>query len=90
MSDLQAAFDWYEDKESGLGERLLDVVDGVVERIATNPRAFPKAHREFRRAVLRQFPYCVYFVVEPAYILVAGILHGRQDLKRLLGRLPTQ
>jgi plasmid stabilization system protein ParE len=80
---VQSAHDWYEAKESGLGDRLLNGIDAVLDRVDANPRLFPKAHRAFRRAVLSQFPYCVYFVVEPAYILVVGVLHGRQDLRRL-------
>ena len=86
-ADVQSAYDWYEEKESGLGDRLVDAIDAVLDRVAANPRLFPKAHQEFRRAVLSQFPYCVYFVVQPAYILVVGVLHGRQDLRRLFERL---
>jgi len=86
-ADVQSAYDWYEDKESGLGDRLLEAIDAVMDRVDANPRLFPKAHQEFRRAVLPQFPYCVYFVVEPAYIVVVGVLHGRQDLRRLFQRL---
>ncbi|MCB9727861.1 MAG: type II toxin-antitoxin system RelE/ParE family toxin [Deltaproteobacteria bacterium] len=86
-SDAQSAYDWYEDKESGLGDRLVDAIDALMDRVDANPRLFPKAHQEFRRAVLSQFLYCVYFVVEPACVLVVGVLHGRQDLRRLLERL---
>lgn len=84
--DLQSAYDWYEDREPGLGERLLDRVAGIYERILENPRLFPLAYAGFRRAILRRFPYCVYFTIEEDYILIVGVLHGRQDLQRLVGR----
>ncbi|MCB9731992.1 MAG: type II toxin-antitoxin system RelE/ParE family toxin [Deltaproteobacteria bacterium] len=86
VADLQAAFAWYEGREAGVGEQLIAAVDGVVARIDRNPRAFPKTYGEFRRAVVTRFPYCVYFVVEHSACVVVGVLHGRQDLRRLLGR----
>lgn len=36
-------------------------------------------HKTFRRALLRRFPYSVFYVVEPAVVLIAGVVHHSRD-----------
>lgn len=59
--DIQAAALWYEDQQAGLGIRFLDELDEVFRRIENNPKQFPQLEGEVRRALLRRFPYGVYF-----------------------------
>ena len=56
---------WYEAKRPGLGQEFGQQLDILVARIAENPLAFPRVHSETRRAVLRRFPYAVYFRAAP-------------------------
>ncbi|HKU51214.1 MAG TPA: hypothetical protein VJQ25_02010, partial [Nitrospira sp.] len=58
--DIQAAA-LYEDQRGGLGKRFLNELDEVFRRIENNPRQFPTLEGEARRALLRHFPYGVYF-----------------------------
>lgn len=60
--DIQAAALWYEDQQTGLGMRFLNELNEVFRRIENNPKQFPKLEGEVRRALLRHFPYGVYFV----------------------------
>jgi len=62
--DIRSAFAWYEQKIQGLGLEFLRSVDACMAGIARNPLAFPKAHREIRRSLLRKFPYSVFYVLE--------------------------
>ena len=59
--DIQAAAVWYEDQQSGLGTKFLNELDQVFLRIVDNPRQFPHVEDEVHRALLRHFPYGVYF-----------------------------
>jgi plasmid stabilization system protein ParE len=69
---------WYEAPREGLGREFGVAVDELVTRIAANPLAFQRAHRNTRRAVLARFPYALYFRVVGEEIVVLA-LHGRQD-----------
>lgn len=51
---------WYEQRREGLGAEFASAVDAMVEHIVMSPLAFPCAHGETRRAVLRRFPYAIY------------------------------
>ena len=72
---------WYEEREPGLGGEFGDAVYEVVSRIADNPLAFPLVRSEIRRAVLRRFPYAVYFRTFRDGVIVLSV-HGRQDPRR--------
>jgi plasmid stabilization system protein ParE len=69
---------WYEERHEGLGAEFASAVDAIVERIVTSPLAFPCAHGETRRAVLRRFPYAIYFRILADGAIVVLALHGRQ------------
>ena len=79
--DLSDAYDWYEGQEAGLGERFLDAFDAGVELLCENPRSSPVVHGDVRRALLRRFPYLVFYRVEDDAITVIGCFHGRRDPK---------
>ena len=61
-TDLQEAFAWYEEQRAGLGQDFLLTVEVTLARIERNPKSFPVVHRTVRRALLRRFPYCVFFL----------------------------
>jgi plasmid stabilization system protein ParE len=69
---------WYEERQEGLGAEFASAVDAMVERIMTSPLAFPCVHGETRRAVLRRFPYAMYFRVLADGAIVVLAVHGRQ------------
>jgi hypothetical protein len=48
--EVQSARQWYEEQRPGLGIEFSNAIDEVVERISSNPLAFPIVHSETRRA----------------------------------------
>jgi len=73
--DLEEAVSWYESRRLGLGLRLLDELDYVMNRIAAAPLQFPEIHSGVRRALLNRFPYSVYFVAGDEQVEVIAVLH---------------
>ena len=73
--DVRSIREWYEAEEVGLGARFLTELDGVVERARVMPRQFPEVGRSLRRALLRRFPYCVYFLDRGDAVIVFAVLH---------------
>ena len=39
----------------------------MVERMSNNPRQFPTVFKNVRRALLRRFPYSLFFVIETCF-----------------------
>jgi toxin ParE1/3/4 len=61
-ADIVQAALWYEQRAAGLGSEFLRAVDVVLAEIAPTPERFPVVHQTCRRALLRRFPYGIYFV----------------------------
>jgi len=78
-AELIAAQDWYEDEATGLGRRFLQAIDALVERMSENPRQFPVVFKNIRRALLRRFPYSLFFVVEGDDLTVIACFHASRD-----------
>ncbi len=49
----------------------------------TNLRAFPEIgpifHGCYRRLLVPRFPYGIFYIIEPDRIIIAGVLHLRQN-----------
>lgn len=79
-TELIDAQDWYENEVPGLGRRFRTAVDAVVQRMSVNPRQFPVAYKNIRRARLRRFPYALMFVIETdETVTVIACFHGSRD-----------
>lgn len=77
--DLAEAHDWYEAHEPGLGFEFLAEVRHAYDRLAAGPYQYPTIRSGIRRALLRRFPYAVYFAVEKQTIIVLAVLHTGRD-----------
>ena len=65
----------YEREKSGLGFRFEADLGRVFTRLAENPLQFPEIEMEARRALLRRFPYGVFFTVAADVVTVLAVLH---------------
>jgi toxin ParE1/3/4 len=77
--DLAEAFKYYEDQLEGLGERFLGAVDSAFDAIERHPEMFAKVHGDVRRAVISQFPYAVFYRIEPERVVLFRVLHTARD-----------
>jgi plasmid stabilization system protein ParE len=85
-ADLDDAFLWYEQQRPGLGHEFLAAATAAFGSILSNPELYPAVHRGTRRALLRRFPYGVYYRIYPEAIVVVACMHGRRDPKRWKSR----
>ena len=77
--DAYAGYVWYERKSVGLGEDLLRMLYAKAGEVSRNPLLFQKVYSDFRRALLRRFPYAIYFTVTDRQIIVVGFFHCARD-----------
>jgi len=81
-AEVREAGWWYEERRSGLGAKFAAAVEEAVARITENPLAFPCVRGETRRAILRRFPYGLYFRVLRDEVIVLAVIHGRRHPRR--------
>jgi hypothetical protein len=58
--DVESAFDWYENEQSGLGVEFLDELRAIYDRIADGPPKYQELRSGIRRAILGRFPYAAW------------------------------
>ncbi len=74
------SFDWYEERESGLGARFRDAVEEAIAAIASGPNSFPKIDDTlYRRALLDKFPFVIIFALEGDTLVIASVFHTSRN-----------
>jgi toxin ParE1/3/4 len=76
--EVQEAFDWYEEKSEGLGFEFLRAADACLAGIERNPLASPETYQETRRALLRKFPYALFYIFKEEKIIVLACFHVKR------------
>ena len=78
-ADLEEVATWYNRQQEGLGDEFVDAAKEAIRQIRRNPTLFEVVYGSVRAAMLKKFPYVVYFEVEEDQIAVFGVFHGRRD-----------
>jgi plasmid stabilization system protein ParE len=86
--DVDAAYDWYESQRAGLGEEFLGCVDACVQAICRQPEMHEKVHEEYRRALVRRFPYAVFYEHVHGVVTVYCVFHTSRHPEKWRRRLP--
>ena len=73
--ELDDAYHWYESKSEGLGEDLLNELDRAFSLIQNSPYTWPILSSNFRRYLLKKFPYGVIYQIKEDCIFVVAIMH---------------
>jgi len=78
-AELAEARQWYSHQRQDLDLEFMQCIDDTLLRIVDNPYLFPLVYRNFRRAVVRRFPFAVFYEVMGDEIEVFAIFHSRRD-----------
>ena len=88
VHDIDEAYGWYEGRRVGLGEEFLSCVDACIQGICRLPEMHTKAHKEYRRALVRRFPYAVFYEHVTGTVTVYCVSHTSRSPERWRQRLP--
>jgi plasmid stabilization system protein ParE len=80
-ANLYAAVSWYQEEEPGstLWLDLIDEFESVLARVSEHPESAPVYEGTIRRALLRRFPYAIYYVIEGEEVVVITFLAMRLE-----------
>jgi plasmid stabilization system protein ParE len=70
---------WYRERSPQLGRQFRDALDAAIERLRQNPLGYQVLFRELRRAIVRRFPYAVFFKSLDETVVVVAVQHMRRD-----------
>jgi plasmid stabilization system protein ParE len=87
QEDLFAAWDRYEQIGTGLGDAFEEAVAAALDQAARFPESAPVYHQPFRRLLVRQFQFGIFYAVEGRRLVVRALLDLRQDADEIQKRL---
>jgi plasmid stabilization system protein ParE len=77
--EVLGAWDWYRERRPETGRAFVDEFNRCIDRIAATPETFPKMEGEIRRALLRRFPYAIFYRATGEEIVVLACFHVRRN-----------
>ncbi|MEO5649380.1 MAG: type II toxin-antitoxin system RelE/ParE family toxin, partial [Ginsengibacter sp.] len=82
--ELLAAWEWYEDKQEGLGDRFRNQVNQKIKQIIQTPESYPEKKRSFREAKIGMFPYLLIYKIakRKKVITIISVFHTSRNPKK--------
>lgn len=76
--DMQAAYDYFEARGAGAGEKFLGRYFAITDRIAQNPETFPVKFDDYRRALIPKSYLAAYYFVETDRAVIIAVVDARR------------
>jgi plasmid stabilization system protein ParE len=86
--DLAEAYAWYEAQRAGLGEEFMRCIDARIQAICRMPEICAVVHENHRRALVRRFPYAIFYEHVNDVVTVYCVFQTSQDPQKWRLRLP--
>ena len=85
--DIQIAFSRYEEVQTGRGEVFMQRLEAALTLLRTHPEIAPVYAGPYRRMLIHDFPYGIFYQAQPNRIVVAAIVDLRQDPTTIRSKL---
>ncbi|MGZ3519272.1 MAG: type II toxin-antitoxin system RelE/ParE family toxin [Vulcanimicrobiaceae bacterium] len=69
---------YYNNAQSGLGERFAAAIEEATARALAFPRSGPPSRANTRRLIVKGFPFSILYRVEPDGIVIFAVAHHAQ------------
>jgi plasmid stabilization system protein ParE len=84
QKEIIEAWDWYEDRQRGLGDRFLKEVKSRIEKIAQTPERYPTRFRSYKETPVPIFPFLIIYRINKRkkLIRIVSIFHTSLNPKK--------
>lgn len=77
-AEFEAAVDFYEECEAGLGETFSEEVEATIGRILRFPKSWPKYSLRSRRCLCSRFPFSIIYRISEDEIRIYAVMHQKR------------
>ncbi|MCB1189625.1 MAG: type II toxin-antitoxin system RelE/ParE family toxin [Leptospiraceae bacterium] len=79
--DVLEAADWYEQQRIGLGYDFYLNFEDAIELLKSHPYIFQEVYNNFRRTLMKNFPYAIFYSVDEIEkeVEVVGVFNTHRD-----------
>jgi len=81
--EFSAAYHWYEEQLTGLGERFQQETDQQIQKILANPGTYHLSKGNYRESLVSHFPFTVVYAIDKRKktIYISSIFHTSRNPK---------
>jgi hypothetical protein len=80
--DIVEAANWYDEQgHPGLGDRFLETFYAYIPHLQNYGEIHRKVYSDFRRVLLKPFPYALYYRYFEGLLVVSLVIHAVRDPK---------
>ena len=82
--EMVRAWQWYEDRSPGLGDRFIDAIFRKIRQIEADPGKGMQRRQNYKEAMLKVFPYLILYRIEAKdkMIFIHSIFHTRRNPRK--------
>ena len=77
-SEVESAIAWYAKPEINQTSAFVNDLQLTESHLRTHPELYQRVEGDVRRAVLRRFPYSLFFLIEQDQVVVLAFMHQHQ------------
>lgn len=83
-TELLEAWEWYEDRQEGLGDRFKDQVFQKITQLIQTPDRYPERKKSFREVRTDVFPYLIIYKIarKKRVVIIVSIFHTHRSPKK--------
>lgn len=77
--EIEDAYYYYEEQQSGLGETFHNFLDKTFKAISKTPSGFKNISNDRRQAVVKKFPFVIIYEIFESTIVVFAVFHTSRN-----------
>lgn len=77
--DIKHAKEWYNGKSDYLGDEFFTEVEKTISQLLHNPKQFPILTKNIRKAVVKRFPFCIFYIVGANTVDLYSVFHNSRN-----------
>jgi hypothetical protein len=79
--DIVTGKNWYNSQQNTLGDEFISELENKIKVIKSNPYLFPSIKKDIRKALIKRFPFGIYYFVEGDVINIFAVIHFSRNPK---------
>jgi plasmid stabilization system protein ParE len=80
-AEVTRAIGWYGQPEINQATAFIRELERTEAHLTTHPELYQRVEDEIRRAILRRFPYSLFYVIEQDQVIVLACMHQHRKPK---------
>ena len=81
--EFKEAVLWYGNQQKGFEIEFARCIDDAIQKIKRNPGLYPIEFENYRKKVVRRFPFKIIYEISEDHIYILAVFHSRRNPEQL-------